>query len=74
MYTLYHDKRTSVIEVKKARKALQSWNYRKEVTKHNDCYFICLTRKPLVEKADEIKLSWILELEEALNKVRQIEF
>ena len=72
MYTLYHNKKERIIEVKKASKAMAKCNYTDDITSYNDCYYICLQRKPLVEKAKEIKKSWIKELEDEMEKVKSI--
>ncbi|MFK4167216.1 hypothetical protein ACI2LM_13300 [Paenibacillus lautus] len=73
MYTLYHSRKEKVIQVKKARKALQDLEYTEEVTRYNDCYYICLKRDPLMQKGREIKEQWIAELEEELNLLKVIE-
>lgn len=72
MYTLYFKREDRDIQVRKAKKALQNWNYTEEVTRYNDCYYICSTRNPLVEKAEEIRKEWIAELEENLRKVKEL--
>lgn len=72
MYTLYHNKNMREIKVSKASKPLHNLRYKEEVTYYNDCYFICLTRKPLVEKAKEIKQKWIDTLETELDQIKQI--
>lgn len=72
MYTLYHNKSERIIEVKKATKGMSNCTYTDEVTYYNGCYFICLKRKPLMEKAEEIKQSWIKETEEILKKLKEI--
>lgn len=72
MYILYHDKKSGKIEVKKPKKILENLNYTEEVTHYNDWHFICLNREPLVEKAREMQQTWIVELESALNKLKQI--
>lgn len=72
MYTLFHDKKGKVIEVKKSRKALQYLDFTEEVKVFNDCYYFCSKRKPLIEKAREIKREWVLELESELNSVKEI--
>ena len=72
MYTLYHSKKMREIKVSKASKSLQNLSYKEEITYYNDCYFICLTRKPLVEKAKEIKQRWIDALETELEEIKQI--
>jgi hypothetical protein len=72
MYTLYHNKRESIIEVKKATKGMSHCTYTDDVAYYNDCYYLCTKRKPLVEKANEIKQSWIDELEQKLADVAAI--
>ena len=74
MYTLYHDKSKKEIKVSKAKKVFQNLNYTDDVTRYNNCYYICKTKKPLVEKAEEMKRNWIDELEEQLNKLNEIKF
>ena len=74
MYTLYHNKRERIIEVKRASKGMSSCTYTDKVERFNECYYTCLKRKPLVEKAKEIKQSWIEELEEEIAKVNAIQF
>ena len=74
MYTLYHDKSMGIIKVKKASKGLQKCTYTDDVTYYNNNYYLCSKRKSLVEKAKEIKQSWVEEIEEKLAKVNAIEF
>ena len=74
MYTLYVKKEKMIIEVKKASKAMSNCTYTNEVVKYNDCYYLCSNRKPLIEKAKEIKESWISELKEKLEKAKSIKF
>jgi hypothetical protein len=72
MYTLYFNRSEKIIKVSKATKALQNLSFTEEVTQYNYCFFICSNRKPLVEKAREIKREWILELEDELNTIEAI--
>lgn len=72
MYTLFHKKSECKIEVKKAGRGMSHVHFTEEVSCYNDCYYVCLKRKPLVEKAREIKASWIKELEEKMDKVESI--
>ena len=67
MYTLYHSRKEKVLQVKKAKRALRNLEFTEEVTEHNDCYYICLKRAPLVAKAREIRQKWISDLEEELS-------
>lgn len=73
MYTLYHSRKEKIIEVKKAKKALQGLDYKDHVTAHNDYYYICSKRSLLVEKAKEIKAEWIAEAQEELKSLEAIE-
>lgn len=74
MYVLEHSKEENVISVKKANKAFQNLNFKEEVTFYNDNYYFCKNRKPLIEKAREIREKWILELEQsALDLERRLE-
>jgi hypothetical protein len=72
MYILYFKRSEKTIKVSKARKTFQHLNFTEEVVRYNDCYYMCANRKPLVEKAQEIKREWILELEDELNSIEQI--
>jgi hypothetical protein len=72
MYTLYYNKSEKAIKVSKVIKVLRNLNFTEDVTIHNSYYYICSKRKPLVEKAKEIKQGWILELERDLVLVNQI--
>jgi len=72
MYTLYHNKPTNTLQVNKAKKALQDLHYTDEVTLFNNNYYLCAKRKPLVEKAEEIKQSWIEECEQQLAALHAI--
>jgi hypothetical protein len=72
MYTLYYSRKEKTIKVTKARKALQNLNFTEEVTRYNDCYFICSNRKLLIEKAKDIQNEWLLELVKELETIREI--
>jgi hypothetical protein len=72
MYILYFNKSERKIKVSKAHKSLLNLNYTEKVTQYNDCYFYCSERKPLKEKAKEIKQNWIDELEEGLLLTKEI--
>jgi hypothetical protein len=72
MYTLYYKRFEKAIVVSKAKKVFQTCNFTEEVTRYNDCYFLCSKRKPLIDKANEIKQGWISELEEELSLVKEI--
>jgi len=72
MYTLYHNRKEKIIEVKKAKKAIRDIEYTDEVTFYNSCYFICLKRKPLMDKTKEIKQNWISELKKEIESIEAI--
>lgn len=72
MYTLYYSRADKEIKVTKARKAMQMHNFTEEVTRFNNCYFLCSKRKPLIEKAEEIKRKWVLQAEKELDQMKGI--
>ena len=72
MYTLYYKESEPAIKVSKAHKGMQRANYTDEVTRHNDCYFTCTKRKPLVDKALELQLQWIANAEKELQVLKDI--
>ena len=72
MYTLYFSKKDKDIKVSKAKKVMQNLKYTEEAVQFNDCYYICVNRKPLVEKAKEIQEKWISEMEEELESIKKI--
>lgn len=55
MYSLYHKKEESIIRVHKTRAALKDKEHKEEVTRYNDCYYLCLKRKPLIEFARQMR-------------------
>lgn len=71
VYTLYIEKPTK-LKVMKARKVLQDLDYTDEIKKYNDNLFYCSNRKPLVDKANEIKEEWIIEIKEQLINIENI--
>lgn len=75
MYTLYVNKTDNKIVVSKASKAMQNaGNYTNEVRQYNLNYLICLDKKPLVEKAKEIRDEWIAEFKSKLEELEGIKF
>ena len=72
MYTLYYDKEKRELKIQKANKSMQNIPYYDDVFKFNDCYYTCLTRNPLKEKAKEMLAEWIYEAEENLKKFQNI--
>lgn len=73
VYTLYFEKSRKILKVTKARVGMSNLVYEEEAKRHNDCYFICLKRKPLVLKAKELQRQWIEELEQEIKEVKAIE-
>ena len=72
MYTLYHNKKEKIIKVSKCGKALQNCNYTDEVTRYNDCYFLCKKRKPLIDFANSLKEKWLIDAEKEVEEIRNI--
>ncbi len=72
MYTLYFSEREKSIKVSKARKTLLDLDYKEEITRFNDCFYICAKRKPLLEKGREIQKEWILKLEQELETLKKL--
>jgi len=72
MYTLYHDKNKRQLKVQKAKPIFLQDMFTDEVTVYNGNYFFCNNRKPLVDRAREIKAEWLAELEDQLNTVENI--
>lgn len=76
MYNLYHNKEQCVIELRKVRskeRQLQA-HYTHEPSRFNDCYYICVNRKPLKELAQQLKEGWIIEAKDRLEKTENIKF
>ena len=76
MYSLLIEKKRYNIELKKAGKNYSDDSYIKKVGDDiyqvNDIFFLCKTKKPLLEKARKIKEDWIIELKEICNKVENM--
>lgn len=77
MYKLYYDKNGMEIEVSKV-KNFQKWFLKiscngDEIVKYNDCYYVSKSRKALNELAKEIKAEWIKEIEQLLERYRNME-
>ena len=68
VYALYFDKSKCVLEIAPFNKYFNSKIEIDEVTKFNDCIYLCSDRKKLREKAKEIKQGWIDETKETLAK------
>lgn len=73
MYTLYFKKKDCTLLIKPikndSRLLAQCTD---EVTVFNDCYLLCNDRKKLKQKAEELKEKWIKELEEELQKLKNM--
>lgn len=75
MYQLYYNRERKEIKIKPLEKIFQRDNLliTEELYEYNDCYYFCKSRKILKEKAEEIKVEWIKELEEEINGLKSIE-
>lgn len=74
MYNLYFDKKEVELKIKKVTgmgSRLQE-EYPVEPKQYNDCYWICLERKPLKELAQQIKSEWLHETETLLEKIKTL--
>lgn len=72
MYTLYVNKQTLELKVKKAKTVLLKEEFTDQVTAYNQNYYFCNNRKPLVDKAREIKAEWIRQTEYKLNQLNSL--
>ena len=72
MYTLYHNKETMELKIRKSNQGTKSFPYLEDVTVYNSCYYSCLKRKPRKELAERIKEEWISEAEERLESLKSI--
>ena len=66
-YELYYNKREGKIEVRLIGNISKFMEPTEEVTFYNSCYYICLDKEKLFEKAEEIRKSWIDEAEKHYN-------
>ena len=81
MYSLLIEKDRYKIELKKASKNysndryIHDWNIKEvgdDIYRVNENFFLCKTRKPLLEKARKLKEDWIIELKEICNRVENM--
>lgn len=72
MFRLVVDKRYHKLTIEPMGKMINSQknNVTEKVTRHNDIIYVCLHRKPLKEKATEIKDQWIKDIEKELEEVK----
>lgn len=73
-YTLLVDWKKKTLKLSKPTAGMRTPDviYTDEIKRYNDSYFICLKRKPLKEKAEQIKAEWIRDLEDQLQTVRDL--
>jgi hypothetical protein len=74
MYNLYISRIEGKIEINPLRKVFHNLSdtITNEVTRYNDVYYFCTSRKSLVEFAEQMKQGWINELEDELSKIKNI--
>jgi hypothetical protein len=75
MMALYHDKNKCELTIKKNTNLSYGEKHLKEIEEtgisyFNDCWYIALERKPLVEKAQQFRIEWI---EEAKIRLAELE-
>ena len=66
-YELYYNKREGKIEIKPIGIISKFMQPTEEVVLYNNCYYVCLDKEKLFEKAEEIRKSWIDEAEKHYN-------
>lgn len=76
MFSLYHDKAKHELVIRPANKnqmmVARIAKSEDEVKYYNDCYFVCKNRTVLRAFANEMKNTWITELEEDLKAIKQM--
>lgn len=73
MYTLYFNKADKILKIESSNRLMcKDSAYKSIPTYYNDCYIICDNRKALREKAKELQLKWIAEIENELDQLKKI--
>lgn len=72
MYSLYYNKEEGIIRVRKTHAALKNVEHKEEVTYYNDCYYLCLKRKTLIEFARQMRDEWIKEYESKIDDLKSL--
>lgn len=72
MFSLYHnrEKHELVIKPAKLNQLMIILDKPEEVVYYNYCFFVSNNRKALKKKADEMKNTWVTELEEELKAIK----
>ena len=62
------------MKIKKVNRLSRKLNglYTPEVTYYNNCYYICLDKKPLKKFANELKEQWLNEVMERVELIKRI--
>ena len=71
-YELYYNKREGKIEIRSIGIISKFMQPTEEVVLYNNCYYICLDKEKLFEKAEEIRRSWIDEAEKYYNDMLNV--
>ena len=71
-YELYYKKREVNIEIKPIGVISNFIEPTEEVVFYNSCYYICLDKEKLFEKAEEIRKSWVDEAEKHYNDMLNV--
>lgn len=76
-YKLYFDKQASTIKIEKQSKvaiAISDIFDTSKALRYNDFYYLSDSRNALVDKALEIRDSWMAEHEASIEKLKNINF
>lgn len=74
MYNLYHNKEKGelkLIKVSSSNRKLHT-TYKAQPSYFNDCYYVCMERKPLKELAISIKEQWLKEAKERVEMLENM--
>ena len=71
-YELYYNKRERKIEVRLIGTISNFIKPTEKVTFYNSCYYVCLDKQKLFDKAEEIRNKWVTEAEEHYNKMLNV--
>jgi hypothetical protein len=79
MLALYYNKSKCELKIQKNCKAMYNQNHIQEIEEkgiayYNSNYYIAEDRKPLVEKAQELRLIWIAEAKTRLTELENMSY
>lgn len=79
MLALYYNKSKAELKIEKNTRLTYSQSHIQEIESNgvayfNSNYYIAEDRKPLVEKAQELRLSWIAEVKTRLNELENMNY